>query len=250
MYPVQVAVLVAPAGGTIVYTGYRFWRDARAEREFFRALVEELSSVVLPKGFRLTHTADFSRMFPGHATAWFEGPAYSLEVFWDYVDREVILSERDADRARSGRRVQIAAASIPRFGNLDAFRKATAAIVEGAARSDGAIFSTPAQFLVEDTFTIASRGLFVAHGKILSGTVRRGQSVTAPPGLTVPVDALEFVLLSATEGRENVALCFRYRDEEELARWRRLSLAGQTLELTDAVEGEHHDPIPDAGAIA
>jgi translation elongation factor EF-Tu-like GTPase len=101
---------------------------------------------------------------------------------------------------------------------------------------------TPAQFLVEDTFTIASRGIFVAHGKILSGTVRRGQHVAVPLGLTVPVDEVAFVLLSATEGRENVALCFRYRDEEELAQWRRLSLTGQTLELTDTVEGEHRAP--------
>jgi hypothetical protein len=138
MHPAQIVVLVSLVGGTIGYTAYRFWRDARAEREFFRALVEQLSGVLLPKGFRLTRSADFSKVFPGHAIAWFDGPTFSLDVFWDYVDRLVILSERELERPRSGRRVRIGAASLPRFANRDAFKKATATIVEAAARSDGA----------------------------------------------------------------------------------------------------------------
>ena len=100
----------------------------------------------------------------------------------------------------------------------------------------------PAKFLVEDTFKLTSRGIFVAHGKILAGTVRRGQHVVVPPSLTARVDAVEFVLLSATEGRENVALCFRYRDDEELARWRGLGLGAQTLELADSGNGEDRAP--------
>jgi translation elongation factor EF-Tu-like GTPase len=95
----------------------------------------------------------------------------------------------------------------------------------------------PARFQVEDTFKIASRRVFVAHGKVLAGTVRRGQHVVVPPGLSAPVDAVESVLLSATEGRANVALCFRYNTEEDLAQWRSLGLIGQTLELTDGVAG-------------
>jgi translation elongation factor EF-Tu-like GTPase len=92
----------------------------------------------------------------------------------------------------------------------------------------------PARFQVEDTFEIASRRIFVAHGKVLTGTVHRGQQVVVPSGLSAPVDAVESVLLSATEGRENVALCFRYHGDEDLAQWQSLGLAGQTLELTDS----------------
>jgi hypothetical protein len=98
-----------------------------------------------------------------------------------------------------------------------------------------------ARFLVEDTFRIPSRQLFVAHGRILAGTISAGQHVTVPLGLDAPVDAIEWVLLSASEGRENPALCFRYRDEAELAQWQGLGLAGQTLELTDAATGPDRD---------
>ena len=96
----------------------------------------------------------------------------------------------------------------------------------------------PARFQVYETFLLQSRGLFVAHGNVLDGAVRRGQRVVAPPGIDVPVDAVEFVLLSATEGRENVALCFCYRDVEQLAQWQSLQLAGQILELADTIAGE------------
>jgi hypothetical protein len=98
-----------------------------------------------------------------------------------------------------------------------------------------------ARFLVEDTFVLASRGIFVVHGKILDGTVRRGQRVRAPRGVDAPIDSVEFLLLSADEGsensalrfRENPALAFRYRDEVQLAAWQALALKGQTLELGD-----------------
>jgi len=90
-----------------------------------------------------------------------------------------------------------------------------------------------ARFLVEDTFQLSRLGIFVVHGRILDGTVRPGQRVRTPPGLDAPVDRVEFVLLSASEGRENPALTFKYRDEAQLARWQALPLAGQTLELED-----------------
>ena len=95
----------------------------------------------------------------------------------------------------------------------------------------------PARFQVDDTFEITSRRLFVAHGTTLAGTVHPGQRVVVPSGLNVPVDAVESVLLSATEGRANVALCFRYRTDEELAQLQSLDLAGQTLELTVGATG-------------
>ena len=93
-----------------------------------------------------------------------------------------------------------------------------------------------AHFLVEDTFRLARREIFVVHGRIVDGAVRSGQRVRAPSGLDAPVEAIEFVLLSVSPGRENPALVFRYRDVDELARWQALGLAGQTLELEDGGE--------------
>ena len=90
-----------------------------------------------------------------------------------------------------------------------------------------------AQFLVEETFHLDSRGVFVVHGRILEGTVRRGQRVRAPVELDAPVDEVGFVLLSATEGRENPSLAFKYRDQAQLARWQALGLTGKTIELDD-----------------
>ena len=99
-----------------------------------------------------------------------------------------------------------------------------------------------ARFQVEQTFQLQSRRLFVARGNILDGAVQRGQRVVAPSGIDVPVDSVEFVSLSATKNREAVALCFRYRDDDQLAQWRSLSLAGQILELADSTAGEARAP--------
>src|SRR4051812_23580063 len=81
-----------------------------------------------------------------------------------------------------------------------------------------------AHFLVEETFSVSSRESFVVHGRIVDGVVRRGQRVRAPSGLDAPVEAIEFVLLSVSPGRENPALVFRYRDVDKLARWQALDL--------------------------
>ena len=91
-----------------------------------------------------------------------------------------------------------------------------------------------ARFRVEDTFLIPTRSIVVAHGQILAGTVYAGQRAVSANGFDAPVNAIEFVLLSATEGRENPALCFKYQSDIELAQWLALDLAGQTLELTDS----------------
>jgi hypothetical protein len=89
------------------------------------------------------------------------------------------------------------------------------------------------QFVVEATFALPSRRLFVAHGQILAGRVKTGQRVIAPTGIDAPVYAIEFLLKSAADGQENVALCFRYRDEDQRAQWRDLELAGQIIDLED-----------------
>ncbi len=94
-----------------------------------------------------------------------------------------------------------------------------------------------ARFLVNATFNLSSRAVFVVHGQVLEGAVRRGQRVRAPEGLDAEVEQIEFVLISAQKGRENPALVFRYRDETQLARWQSLSLEGQTLVLEDGESG-------------
>jgi hypothetical protein len=91
-----------------------------------------------------------------------------------------------------------------------------------------------ARFLVEQSFPLRSRQLFVVHGQILDGVLRIGQSVRAPQGIDAPVAGVEFALLSATEGRENPALTFRYGSDAQLARWQALALGGATLELEDS----------------
>ncbi len=91
-----------------------------------------------------------------------------------------------------------------------------------------------AQFFVEATFRLSSRKVFVAHGRILQGTVRPGQRVMQPEGLDAPVSDIGFLLISIKEGRENPTLSFQYETEDQAARWEALSLAGKTLELEDS----------------
>ena len=86
--------------------------------------------------------------------------------------------------------------------------------------------------MVEGTFIVPSRRLFVVHGQIVEGAVRTGQLVVQPVGLAAPVHAVESVLLAASTGRANPALGFEYRDEGELSQWQALELQGETLELT------------------
>jgi hypothetical protein len=49
------------------------------------------------------------------------------------------------------------------------------------------------------------------------------------------VAGVEVVLLSATEGRENPAVTFKYGSEDQLVRWQALARAGETLELGDSL---------------
>jgi Holliday junction resolvase len=191
MHPVQVPVLIALLGGTIIYIWYRIRRDIRAEREFFRSLVAHLSNVLLPRGLRLTQSADFSKSI-GHTIATFEGPVFSLEVFWDYVEREVILRERGAEQPRSAFR-RIASGDVPHYAKPVALAKAEAVIVEAAVRNDGSAYLTPARFEVRDVFEFADRGRAVS-GTILAGTFRMGARVWAEHELSISftISGVEF----------------------------------------------------------
>jgi hypothetical protein len=191
MYPVQIAVLLALVGGTIIYVWFQIRRNIRAEREFFRTLVEHLSNVLLPKGLRLTQSADFSNSIRG-TFATFEGPVFSLEVFWDYVDRLVILFEREAVQS-SSEHVTRASAYLPHFAKPDALANAAAAIVEGAAQSDGVAFLKPARFEVHDVFELTDRGRVVT-GTILAGRFRMRDRVWVEhmPDISFTISGVEF----------------------------------------------------------
>ena len=231
MHPVQIAVLLALVGGTILYTWYRIRRDIRAEREFFRTLVERLSSVLVAKGLRRTQSADFSKSVGGTIAA-FEGPLFSLEVFWDYVEKEVILRERGTDQPRSALR-RIASGYVPNYAKPDALAKAAAAIVEAAERSDGSAYLTPARFEIRDVFEITDRGRAVS-GTILAGTFRMGTRVWAEhmPSISFTISGVEF-LDDIANNRAWVG--FVLEDAPPLTELRHVLAAGSVL--TDAKLG-------------
>ena len=172
MHPVQIAVLAA----LIVYAGYRIRRDLQAEREFFRALVEQLSRVLLPKGRRITWSADLSKSI-GHRIATYEGPTFCLEVFFDIVDREVFLRERGTGVPGTAWHT-IASAGLPRFAKSELLRTAAAAIVNAAIGVDDTAYLTPARFEVRDVYEITGHGRVVS-GTILAGSFRVGRRVWA-----------------------------------------------------------------------
>jgi hypothetical protein len=88
----------------------------------------------------------------------------------------------------------------------------------------------PAKLHIEGTFRLKPRAVFVVHGRLVEGTIRVGQRVIAPQGLDAPVIAIEYVR-TVTGRRENPAVCFEYRDDEQYSVWESLQLVGQTLEL-------------------
>ena len=98
-----------------------------------------------------------------------------------------------------------------------------------------------ARLVVEGTFRLRSRAMFVVHGRILAGFLRAGQRIVAPPGLDAPVAAVEHVR-TATGRRENPAACFEYRDDDQLAAWEALDLVGQTIELETGSSDRHPRP--------
>src|SRR5688572_26760432 len=95
------------------------------------------------------------------------------------------------------------------------------------------------RFLVDGTIHLESRGVFVAFGTILDGTVGPGHRVWMPDEFDAEVLAVESLLLSASPGTEQPALVFRPRDDSERTRWNQLPLKGLVLELRDPTE-----PVP------
>jgi len=80
-------------------------------------------------------------------------------------------------------------------------------------------------FRVKGVATIRARSMFFCHGDVLDGKVTVGQRVTAPTGVP-PVAAIEFALLSEPTRHSELALGFRFENEDELTRLKRLLALG------------------------
>ena len=72
MHPMQMALLIALAIGAALYVWRGVTRSMRADADFFRTLVDRLSQVLGPKGFRLTRNVHLPQSL-GHRVARFEG---------------------------------------------------------------------------------------------------------------------------------------------------------------------------------
>lgn len=88
------------------------------------------------------------------------------------------------------------------------------------------------KFYVRDTFNIPSRNLFVLAGSIVEGTVRPGMSVRIPfnKGFSHSheVCAIEF---ARRHGGEDVCLCLRYSDDDELDFLKGLNIGDETIAI-------------------
>jgi hypothetical protein len=92
------------------------------------------------------------------------------------------------------------------------------------------------KFRVTESFALESRSLFVLAGSIVEGDIEPGMLVGIPfnpaVSMTAPIDAIEVALRPG--GAEDVCLCFRYADDEELSFWQALNIGEETLEVKPA----------------
>ena len=88
-------------------------------------------------------------------------------------------------------------------------------------------------FRVFEPYVLESRNWYVLPGEIVEGNVAVGMYVNIPidssQELAAQVDAVEFM---RHEDSENVALCFKYAHEADLAIWQSLELADEDLIVT------------------
>jgi hypothetical protein len=127
----QVFVLGFLAVGAAAYIWRGVRRSEAAEERFFRTLVERLSQVLEPKGFRLTRNENRKRNF-GLRMATFEGSAFLIDAMFEGEDRAVLLVRRDTGKPVStGDR--LAYAHIPEGARPAVFAQANDAIVAAAS---------------------------------------------------------------------------------------------------------------------
>src|SRR2546427_7056728 len=79
MLPLQLAAIVALVVGAAIYVWRGVTRDMRTIEQFFRGLVQRLSQVLEPKGFRLTRHVYMRQSF-GHRIATFRSEEHTSEL--------------------------------------------------------------------------------------------------------------------------------------------------------------------------
>ena len=91
-----------------------------------------------------------------------------------------------------------------------------------------------ARFHVSGAFPLRSRSLFVLAGSIVDGTVAPGMFVHIPfnlgTAMSATIHAVEFIRHA---DREEVGLCIKYADDEELSLWAGLNIGSETVEVSD-----------------
>ena len=91
-----------------------------------------------------------------------------------------------------------------------------------------------AQFRISESFALESRNLFVLAGDVIAGRIVAGMQVAIPfngtIALTVPIHAVGYIRRSSS--REEVGLCIKYQDSEELEVWRGLNIGSEVVDVS------------------
>lgn len=91
-----------------------------------------------------------------------------------------------------------------------------------------------ARFHISEVFPLKSRSLFVLAGNILDGTVSPGMFVHIPfngsVAMTAAIHAVEFI---RHKDREELGLCIKCEDDEELDLWAGLNIGSETVEISE-----------------
>lgn len=92
-----------------------------------------------------------------------------------------------------------------------------------------------ALFKVDHCFVLESRSVFVLAGEITHGQIRLGMKIrlgAADDADEVEISGLEFVKFADSRPEAETAVCLRWGSYEQLASFRALNLAGQTLNVS------------------
>lgn len=90
-----------------------------------------------------------------------------------------------------------------------------------------------ARFHISGAFAIESRNLFVLAGDVVDGRIVPGMQVEIPlnssTAITAPIHTVEYILRSP--GREEIGLCIKYENGEELEDWKGLNIGSEVVEV-------------------
>jgi len=90
-----------------------------------------------------------------------------------------------------------------------------------------------ALFRIAASFAVQSRNLFVLAGDVVEGRIVPGMLVrircNSSVAMTAPVHAVEYIRHST--GPEQIGLCIRCEDDDELEVWRGLNIGPEVVEV-------------------